>query len=155
MWTGLISWCLSTGDFNKRDWITILLLDLIKFGSVPDSDFRLNITPVDEISKTIVELGESEKALGETINLPQTHIITFKAMWTEICRQRNIEPQFINLTEWCRTLDEQLKTNSQSLRELQLFSNILMNPFSEDTVDTNNAESGLDLSIFVKSLLRN
>ncbi len=155
MQTGFISWCSSTGDFNKTDWITLLLVDLIKFGSAPESDFILDMTPVDQLSKTIVELGESEKTIKTTINLSHTHTITFKAIWTEICRQRKMVPQFINVTEWRRKLDEQLKTDSQSLHGLQLFSDALTNPISEDTVDTIGAESDLNLSIFVKSLLAN
>jgi hypothetical protein len=77
----------------------MLLLDLIKFGLAPESDFILNMTPVDEMSKTIVKLGESEKTLRETINVSHTHTITFKAIWIEICRQRNMEPHFINVIE--------------------------------------------------------
>jgi nucleoside-diphosphate-sugar epimerase len=133
----------------------MLLLDLIEFGSAPESDLILNMTPVDEMSKTIVKLGESEKTLRETINLSHTHTITFKEIWTEICRQRNMEPHFINVTEWRRKLNEQLKIDSQALRGLQLFSNALTDSFSKDTVDTIDAESDLNVSIFVKSLLRN
>jgi len=133
----------------------MLLLDLTKFGSAPESDFTLNLTPVDEMSKIIVELGESEQTLGETINLSHTHTVTFKAIWTEICRQRNMELHFINATEWRRKLDEQLMIDSQSWRGLELFSNALTDSFSKDTVATIGAESDLDLSIFVKSLLRN
>ena len=137
------------------DWITLLLLDLVEFGSAPESDFILNMTPVDQIAKSIVELGESEKTVKTIINLSPTHTITFKAIWTEICRQRKMEPHFINVTEWRRKLDEQLKTDSQPLRGLQLFSGALMNPFSEGSVATIGAESDLNLSIFVKSLLGN
>jgi hypothetical protein len=133
----------------------MLLLDLVEFGLAPENDFILNITPVDQMSKIIVELGESEKTLRETINLSHTHTITFKALWIEICRQRNMEAHFINVIEWHRKLDEQLKIDSQALRGLQLFSNVLTNSFSEDTVTTIDAESDLNLSIFVKSLLRN
>jgi hypothetical protein len=107
------------------------------------------------MSKTIVELGESEKTVKATINLSHTHTITFKAIWTEICRQRNMEPHFMNVTEWRRKLDEQLRTDSQSLRGLQLFSNTLTDPFSDDIIVTIGPESDLNLSIFVKSLLRN
>jgi thioester reductase-like protein len=133
----------------------MLLLDLIKFGSAPESDLILNITPVDHMSKIIVELGESEKTAKATINLSHTHTITFKAIWTEICRQRKMKSNFINATEWRQKLNKQLKTVSQSLRGLQLFSNTLTDPFSEDTVAAISAESDLNLSIFVKSLLRN
>ncbi len=133
----------------------MLLLDLIEFGLAPESDFILNLTPVDQMSKTIVELGQSEKTLRETINLSHTHTITFKAIWTEICRQRNMEPHFINVIEWRRKLDEQIKIDSQALPGLQLFSNALTDSFSKDTVGTIGAESDLNLSIFVKSLLRN
>jgi len=131
----------------------MLLLDLIEFGLAPESDFILNITPVDQMSKIIVELGESEKTLRETINLSHTHTITFKAIWTEICRQRNMEPHFVNVIEWRRKLDEQIKIDSQALPGLQLFSNALTDSFSKDTVGTIGAESDLNLSIFVKSLL--
>jgi hypothetical protein len=133
----------------------MLLLDLIEFGLAPESDFILNLTPVDQMSKTIVELGQSEKTLRETINLSHTHTITFKAIWTEICRQRNMEPHFVNVIEWRRKLDEQIKIDSQALPGLQLFSNALTDSFSKDTVGTIGAESDLNLSIFVKSLLRN
>jgi thioester reductase-like protein len=150
---GLISWSLSTGDFNKTDWFNRLLLDLIKFGSAPETDCTLNITPVDWISRSIVELGESEETVKAKINLPETHTITFKSVWTEICRQQMMEPHYLNVTEWRRKLEEHLKMNSQLLYGLQLFSNILTDPFPTDTTVT--TESDLNLPIFVKALLRN
>ena len=146
---------MSTGEFNKTDWITLLLLDLIEFGLAPETDCTFNITPVDRISKTIVELGESDETAKVTINLPETHTITFKAIWTEICRQRMIEPQYLNVTECRRTLDERLKMDPQSLHGLQLFSNALTDSVSEDTTASVNTESDLNLPMFVKALLRN
>ena len=61
----------------------------------------------------------------------------------------------MNVTQWRRQSDEQLTTDSQSLRGLQLFSSALMDPFSEDTIATIDAESDLNLPLFVASLLRN
>ena len=151
---GFISWSLSTGDFNKTDWITLLLLDLIEFGSAPETDCAFNTTPVDRISKTIVELGESEETVKATINLPETHRVTFKAIWTEILQERMIEPHYLNVTEWRRKLDERIKTNPQILHGLQLFSNTLTDPFSEDTTVTISTESDLNLPMFIKALLR-
>jgi hypothetical protein len=66
-----------------------------------------------------------------------------------------MEPHFINVIEWRRKLDEQIKIDSQALPGLQLFSNALTDSFSKDTVGTIGAESDLNLSTFVKSLLRN
>ena len=152
---GLISWRTSTGDSNRRDWINLLLLDLIEFGSAPQSDFTLDIVPVDHISQKIVELGESEQTIEATIDLPLTHTISFRIIWTEICRQRQIEPHFINVTEWRQKLDERLKTDSQSLHGLQLFSHALTDSFSKETITTTGTESDLNLPLFVTSLLRN
>jgi len=133
----------------------LLLLDLIEFGSAPESDCEFDIIPVDHIGRTIVELGESEETIKATIDLPHTHRISFKTIWTEICRQRKIEPHFMNVTQWRQKLDEQLKTDSQSLRGLQLFSNALTNPFPEEAITTIGAESDLNLPLFVTTLFRN
>jgi thioester reductase-like protein len=152
---GYISWSLSTGDFNKTGWFELLLLDLIEFGSAPETDHAFNMTPVDQISRSIVELSESEETVKATINLPETHTVTFKTIWTEICRQQMIEPHYLNVTEWYRKLDERLKTDSQLFHGLQLFSNILTNSFSKDTTATIDTEFDLNLPMFVKALLRN
>jgi thioester reductase-like protein len=146
---------LSTGDFNKTDWITLLLLDLIKFGSAPETDCTFNITSVDQVSRSIVELSESEETAKATINLPETHTVTFKAIWTEICRQQMIEPHYLNVAEWHQKLDEQLKMNSQLFHGLQLFSETLTDSSSNDTTAPISTESDLNLPTFVKALLRN
>ncbi|UJR18565.1 hypothetical protein I4U23_005472 [Adineta vaga] len=152
---GYISWSLSTGDFNKTDWLTILLLDLIKFGIAPETDFTFNITPVDCISRSIAELGESEKTIKATIDLRETHTVSFKSIWTEICRQRGLDPHYLHVTEWSQRLDKVLKTNSQLLHGLQLFSNSLTDSFSIDTAPTVGTESDLNLPIFVEKFLQN
>jgi len=151
---GYISWSLSTGDFNKTDRRNLLFLDLIEFGSAPETDCAFNIMPVDRLSKTIVELGESEETVKATINLSATHTVTFKAIWTEICQQRMIEPHYLNVTEWRRKLDERLETNPQIFHVLQFFSNILTDSFAKDTTATIDTESDVNLPMFVKALLR-
>ena len=152
---GFISWSVPTGNFNKTDWVTLLLLDLIEFGLVPETDFALNITPVNQMSRSIVELGESEETVKATINLPATHTVTFKTIWIEICRQQQIEPNYLSVTEWRHKLDERIKMDPQSLRGLQLFSNVLTDSFSDETTTTIGTESDLNLPMFVQALLRN
>jgi thioester reductase-like protein len=135
--------------------MTLLLLDLIEFGLAPETDRTFKITPVDRISKFIVELGESKDIAKATINLSETHTVSFKAIWTEICRQRMMEPQYLNMTEWRQKLEERIKTGSQLLHGLQLFSKALPDSPSEDTTATTENESDLNLPIFVKVLLQN
>ena len=137
------------------DWITLLLLDLIEFGAAPETECVFHITPVDQISNTIVNLGESKETLKTAITLPETHTVTFKAIWTEICRQQAIEPHYLNVTEWRQKLNGRLKMNSQIFHGLQLFSDELTSTFSNDTTITVDAESDLNLSMFVQALLRN
>ena len=151
---GFISWSSLTGDFNKTDWVTVLLLDLIKFGSAPETNLTFNMTPVDQISKTIVELIQSRETVKATINLSETHTLTFKTIWTEICRQQMMEPHYLNVIEWRQKLDEHVKMNPQLLHGLQLFSNALTDTFSEDKTATIGTESDLNLPIFIKALLQ-
>ena len=136
------------------DWLTLLILDLIEFGLAPEVDYTFKIMPVDRMSKAIVRLGESENTMKAIINLPPTHAITFKSIWTEICRQRQMEPHYLKVTDWCRKLDERLKTAPQSLYALQLFSNILVNSPSGDISNTIDDETDLNLPMFVEALLR-
>jgi hypothetical protein len=112
------------------------------------------MTPVDQLSKSIVELGESEETVNATINLSETHTITFKAIWAEICRQRMMEPHYLNVIDWHQKLNKHLKTHAQSLHGLQLFSNALTDPFPEDAITTISTKSELNLAIFVKALLQ-
>jgi thioester reductase-like protein len=151
---GFISWSLSTGDFNKKDWFSLLFLGLIEFGLAPETNHTFHITPVDRISRSIVELGESGETIKATINLPETHTITFKAIWTEICRQQMMEPHYLDVIEWRQKLDEQLKTDSPLFHGLRLFSRTLTDPFSKDITTTIDTESDLNLPMFVKALLR-
>ena len=65
------------------------------FGSVPETNFALDLTPVDRMSASIVELGESKETLNETISFSPTHRVTFTAIWSEICRQRQLEPYYL------------------------------------------------------------
>jgi thioester reductase-like protein len=152
---GYISWSTCTGDFNKRDWITLLLSSVTAFGLAPETDRTFIMTPVDHMAKSIVELGESEETVKRTINLSETYAVTFKAIWTEICRQRFMQPYFHDVTEWRQKLDEWLTMDSQLLHGLQLFSTALTDPSSEVTTATVGTESDLNLPLFVKALLRN
>ena len=131
-----------------------MLRDLIEFGSAPHSDLTLDITPVNHLSKTTVELGESEQTIKATIDQSHTHTVSFRTIWIEICRQRQAEPRFIDVTEWRQKLDERLKIDSQSLHGLQLFSNALTGSFSKDTIITMDTISDLNLPLFVASLLQ-
>ena len=152
--TGFISWSLSTGHFNRTDWFTLLFLDLIEFGLIPDIDPTFNMTPVDLCSRFIVEIGESTETSKRTVNLPTTHKVTFQTIWTEICQQRNVEPHYLNIIEWRWKLHERLKTNPQLLPGLFLFSNALRDDISGNLTIAIDDECDLNISMFVKALLR-
>ncbi|CAF4074864.1 unnamed protein product, partial [Adineta steineri] len=151
---GFTSWSLSTGDFNKADWFIFLFLDLIEFGLVPETNHVFSMTPVDQMSRSIVKLSESNETVKAPINLFGTHTITFKAIWNEICRQKMMEPHYLSAIEWRQKLDAYLMLDPQSFRGLQFFSNILTDSYPQDRTVTIGTESDLNLPTFVKALLR-
>ena len=121
---------------------------------MPDTDFGLNITPVDVLSIWIVKLGESEKIINTTINLTATHIITLKAIWAEVCRQKNMQLCYVDMIEWRQKLNKRLETDSQSFQGLYMFSSALTASILEQTTTSSGAESDLNLPMFVKVLLQ-
>jgi hypothetical protein len=128
-------------------------LGLIELDSVPAIDSKIDITPVDLISRSIVNIAEAMNTVNTTINLSATHTIAFKAVWTEICRQRKVAPYYSSVGEWRQQLHERLNSNPQLSNKLFILDTMIDN-FAGDTTANIDVDSNLNLPLFVTALLR-
>ena len=149
----MISWSTQTGYFNSGDWFIQLLLGLIELGSAPDSDRNFIVMPVDRISQLIVEVSESALTVITPMKLCGTHMIPFKAIWHEICRQQGNEPNYFSLNDWYYQLEQRLDLSASNM--LYYFRNIFENDeyINNLSTETENTIHDLNLRLFVKTLL--
>lgn len=109
---GLISWCTQTGCFNKNDWFIHLLRLLRDLGSAPETDQIFAVTPVNWISRWIVQIGESSLIRTAPVRFSGTHLISLKTIWKEMCHQQQIEVMYDDLNVWFSRMGKNLNSKT-------------------------------------------
>lgn len=66
---GMVTGHLQTGISNPEDLMCRFLRSLIELKSVPDRDWMLDMTPVDYVSKAIVQISRQQESLGRAFHL--------------------------------------------------------------------------------------
>ncbi|CAF1203366.1 unnamed protein product [Didymodactylos carnosus] len=165
---GMISWCSTSGKCNEQDWLYRLFTGLIHHGSAPDVDSMMDLSPVDYVSKVIIELGQQKTSINEIYNIHNSNkMISFKTIWNGICDVMREAPQYVEFDEWWEGVlakIEQDRTNNKFLNGLLLFQNGIsedgksrisskstMVPFKECT----NTFLDLNVTVFANELLEN
>ncbi|CAF1336839.1 unnamed protein product [Didymodactylos carnosus] len=141
---GMISWCTTTGCFNEQDWLYRLFAGLIHIRVAPDINSYLDLTPVDYVSKKIVQLGQQSRIPLKSIYAihNKNKMITFKSIWCTICRTINPmrSPEYVELNVWKGKLLQMLN-NSNNIEQDNLLNGLLLfdiNGFDDDAPLNNN-----------------
>jgi amino acid adenylation domain-containing protein/thioester reductase-like protein len=66
-----------TGVSNTNDLFFRMTKSCIQLGSAPDMDVATDVTPVDYVSKAIVQLSRQEKSLNRNFHLVNTEFLTW------------------------------------------------------------------------------
>lgn len=82
---GVISGDSRTGFANSDDMVSTLAQACLSLGIVPDLDVMVNITPVDFVSRALVELSQKPSSLGQIFHLANWQPMPYRELltWTE------------------------------------------------------------------------
>ena len=67
-----------TGVWNTDDVLCRAIKSSIELGGAPDAEVRLNIVPVDYVSKAVVHLSRRSNALGRVFHLSHSHPVPWR-----------------------------------------------------------------------------
>lgn len=73
-----------TGVWNTDDIICRLIKGCIQMGSTPSLDFKLDLSPVDYVSKAIVYLSRQQESLGKAFHLNNPHCIDWNSLFKAV-----------------------------------------------------------------------
>ncbi|NEP59574.1 MAG: amino acid adenylation domain-containing protein [Symploca sp. SIO2G7] len=77
---GMITGHSQSGASSTDDLITRLIKGLIQLGSAPDLDIKLSLTPVDYVSRAIVNLSQQPASLGKAFHLVSPDALHFREL---------------------------------------------------------------------------
>jgi thioester reductase-like protein len=77
---GRISGHSKTGACNPGDHTYRMIKGCIQLGSIPNQDFKLNLSPVDYISKAIISLSNQKESIGKAFHLVNPQPLPLKEM---------------------------------------------------------------------------
>ncbi len=100
---GTISGHSKTGIGNPKDMIWNLFKGCIQLGVAPDVATRLDITPVDFISRAIVQLSQQPTSLGKAFHFPNPEVITWRRA-VHFLREMGYPIRFVSTEEWREVL---------------------------------------------------
>jgi myxalamid-type nonribosomal peptide synthetase MxaA len=81
---GRISGHSQTGVFNANDFLYKLIMGCIQLGSAPVGDMRLDILPVDSVSKAIVHLSRQPDSFNKAYHLIHPHPVSSQLLIDQI-----------------------------------------------------------------------
>jgi amino acid adenylation domain-containing protein/thioester reductase-like protein len=81
---GMITGHSQTGVSKTDDLMCRMIKGFIQLGSAPDLDIRINMTPVDYISKAVIHLSRQKESLGKAFHLLNPHSLPLSKLVKEI-----------------------------------------------------------------------
>jgi thioester reductase-like protein len=78
---GMITGHSLTGAWNTSDFTCQMLKSWISAGYVPDLDASMDMTPVDYVSRAIVQLAGSEQSLGKVFHLANPRPVDIQGLY--------------------------------------------------------------------------
>ena len=82
---GRISGHSKTGACNSNDHTYRIIKGCIQLGSIPDLDFKWNLSPCDYVSKAIVYLSQKSESLGKAFHLRNPQPFNLKKLAQYLC----------------------------------------------------------------------
>jgi thioester reductase-like protein len=95
----LISGHSETGVCNIDDFINLMIKGCIQMGYFPDVDYKMDMSPVDYVSKAIVQLSRQKECLGKAFNLQHPEPVPLKELVNWVSKF-GFPVEFIPYQEW-------------------------------------------------------
>jgi thioester reductase-like protein len=116
----LISGHSQTGAWYTDDVTCRMIKGCIQLGSFPDLDFRLELAPVDYVSRSIAYLSQQSTSLGNTFHLvnPQPTGLAQLVMWLQV---GGYDVKTLPYSEWVTQLRQYATSKNNALHPLLPF----------------------------------
>jgi amino acid adenylation domain-containing protein/thioester reductase-like protein len=155
---GMIVGHRQTGVSKTDDLMSRIIKGFIQLGSAPDLDLKMNLTPVDYVSRAIVQLSGQPHRLGQAFHLVNPYALSLRELVNYI-QAIGYPVQRVPYAQWQSTLSTLTSENALSpLRALFAEDNLSsLETLSLEKVDRRNviaglADTGIDCCAIVASL---
>lgn len=132
---GRISGHSKTGACNPGDHTYRMIKGCIQLGSIPNQDIKLNLSPVDYVSKAIVSLSNQKESIGKAFHLVNPQPLPLKEMANYI-RSLGYPIELVAYKQWRSQL-----INTADSPENALYP--LLSIFAEETSNTQPKSSAI------------
>jgi thioester reductase-like protein len=95
----LISGHSETGVCNIDDFINLMIKGCLQMGYFPDVDYQMDMSPVDYVSKAIVQLSRQKECLGKAFHLQHPEPVPLKDLVNWVSKF-GFSAEFIPYQEW-------------------------------------------------------
>jgi len=110
---GFVTGDSTSGISNADDFVSRVIKGCIQLGSVPDSDARVEMVPVDYVSKAIVHLSRQRKLRSRVFNVVNPHHISAGELG-RIFGSLGYKMAVTSYTDWRAALLEDARTSSMN-----------------------------------------
>lgn len=114
---GRISGHSKTGACNSNDHTYRVIKGCIQLGSIPDLDFKWNLSPCDYVSKAIVYLSQQSSSLGKAFHLRNPQPFNLKKMAQYLC-SLGYPVELVDYQKWRSQLVNNLDSSTNALYPL-------------------------------------
>ena len=113
----LISGHSKTGIWNTDDFICRIIKGCIQMGSIADFDWRLDLSPVDYVSRAIVYLSRQKELIGKVFHLNNPQPTKWRKFGDSI-RSLGYSMDWVSYNSWLAQLDQNGRSQKNSLYPL-------------------------------------
>ena len=114
---GMIIGHSQTGSSNTEDLVSRLVKGLIQLRTAPSLWLPMYLTPVDYVSKAIVQLAHQPSSWGKAFHFSSPHALSL-AQLVEHIRSLNYEIRYVEYDRWLNQLLELDATQDNALKSL-------------------------------------
>jgi thioester reductase-like protein len=117
---GLIFSHSRTGQHSAGDFLSALFKGCIEMRAAPDLDWSLDVCPVDEVARIVVDRMKRSPGGGGTLHLeaPDRRLWRGAVLWMNL---RGYDVKLLDYERWCERLETQVSDPTAALRPLYSF----------------------------------
>ncbi len=117
-----------TGACSEEDMFSLLLRSCVQLGVAPDFDGWVQLTPVDFVSRAIVQLSLNSSSRGKAFHLVKPDVVSWEEV-VEILRTVGAVERILNYGDWLNVVKQQVRECPEDGAVHALLSNVRP-PFS-------------------------
>ena len=143
---GRVTGCSATGVWNTQDFACRMIKGFMQLGVAPETSAKIDLTPVDYVSRAIVHIIQREDLLGTTFHLKHPTLIPVKEI-IQYIQNVGYQLQEVPYAEWYKRFVYSLQREENELHHLigVFDSHASFDPWKgeELEVNCNNTKSAL------------